>query len=54
MQPTLESDDVLLVNKFSRHFSRKVELNKIYIFVSPTDPEKLICKRVVAVVTDII
>ena len=50
MKPTLESDDVLLVNKFSQHFGKKVEIGKIYIFVSPTDPQKLICKRVTAVV----
>lgn len=50
MQPTLETDDVLLVNKIWRHFSKKVEIGKIYIFISPTEPEKLICKRVVAAV----
>lgn len=51
MQPTLETDDVLLVNKLNRHFSKKVEIGKMYIFKSPTDPEKLICKRVVATVS---
>jgi signal peptidase I len=50
MQPTLETDDVLLVNKLSRHFSKKIEIGKIYIFISPTDPEKLICKRIIAAV----
>ena len=50
MQPSLETDDVLLVNKISRHLSKNVEIGKMYIFISPTDPEKLICKRVVAVV----
>lgn len=48
MQPTLDTDDVLLVNKLSRHLSKKVEVGKMYIFVSPSDPERLICKRVVA------
>ena len=50
MQPVLETDDVLLVNKLSHHISKKVEVGKMYIFISPTDPEKLICKRVLAVV----
>ena len=50
MQPTLENDDVLLVNKLSRLFSKQVLPGKLYIFISPSDPEKLICKRVVAIV----
>lgn len=50
MQPTLETGDVLLVNKISRHLSKNVEIGKMYIFVSLTDPKKLICKRVVAMV----
>lgn len=50
MQPTLDSDDVLLVNKFSRHFTKKIEPDNIYIFISPSDPKKLICKRVIAIV----
>lgn len=51
MLPTLDSDDVLLVNKFSRNFIKKLEVGKIYIFISPSDPERLICKRVTAKVT---
>lgn len=51
MQPTLESEDVLLVNKFKKHLSNtNVLRGKMYIFVSPSDPNKLICKRVVALV----
>lgn len=48
MLPTLNDDDVLLVNKFSKHFSKRIEVGSMYIFVSPVDPSKLICKRVVA------
>lgn len=48
MLPTLSGDDVLLVNKFSKHFGNRIEVGSLYIFVSPVDPDKLICKRVVA------
>lgn len=48
MQPTLQGDDVLLVNKLSKHFKKDVDVGSLYIFTSPTDPEKLICKRVTA------
>ena len=48
MMPTLETDDILLVNKFSKRVSQNLQNGNLYIFVSPTDPEKLICKRVVA------
>lgn len=51
MQPTLDSEDVLLVDKFSRNFNKEAELGKLYIFISPSDPEKLICKRVMAKVS---
>ena len=48
MLPAIEDNDILLVNKISRHFSKSVELQKLYIFICPSDPEKLICKRIIA------
>ena len=50
MQPTLENDDILLVNKLSRHLIKQVLPGKLYIFISPSNPEKLICKRIIALV----
>lgn len=54
MIPTLSDDDVLLVNKFSKHFSNRIDVGSLYIFVSPVDPNKLICKRVLAKVSNIV
>jgi signal peptidase I len=51
MQPTLDSDDVLVVNKVAKHSSESAVVGKMYIFASPEDPRKLICKRVEAKVS---
>lgn len=49
MLPTLDGErDVLLVNKLSKHLNpaKSVEVGRLYIFTSPVNPDRLICKRV--------
>lgn len=51
MLPTLASKgDVLLVNKLAKTAHAKPARDDVYIFVSPDDPTKLICKRIKALV----
>ena len=49
MLPTLDSKgDVLLVEKVSKHLNVKPKVGDLYIFISPDNPNRLICKRLVA------
>lgn len=54
MLPTLRSNgDVLLVEKVSTTF-RLIKRGDVVVCVSPSDPDKLICKRVIGLVSRIV
>lgn len=50
MLPTLRNEgDILLVEKLSPVF-KNIKRGDVIVCVSPTDPDKLICKRVIGLV----
>lgn len=53
MQPTLQSNNILLCNKIAQRLN-KINRNDIVIAVHPTSPQSLICKRVIAMEGDMI
>lgn len=53
MQPTLETNNILICNKLAQRFS-KYNRNDIIIAIHPNQPTGLICKRLIALPGDII
>lgn len=53
MQPTLQSDNILICNKIAQRFN-KISRNDIVIAIHPTAPTSLICKRIIGLEGDTI
>ncbi|XP_063044926.1 mitochondrial inner membrane protease subunit 1 [Engraulis encrasicolus] len=51
MEPTITSNDIVLSERFSRHFFR-IDKGDIVIVRSPSDPRINICKRVIGLEGD--
>jgi signal peptidase I len=49
MEPTLQTGDRVLVNRFSRHLGAEPDVGDIVVFHPPTDPSETYIKRVVGV-----
>jgi len=53
MQPTLETNNILICNKLAQRFNR-FNRNDIIIAIHPNQPKNLICKRLIALPGDIV
>lgn len=53
MKPTLFSDNILICNKIASRINR-LSRNDIVIAIHPSNPQNLICKRLIALPGDIV
>jgi mitochondrial inner membrane protease subunit 1 len=53
MQPTLFSNNILVCNKIT-HRMNNLKRNDIVIAIHPSNPQNLICKRLIAIPGDIV
>jgi signal peptidase I len=49
MEPTIQSGDIVIVDRLSYRLFNSIKTDDIVIAVQPVNPEVSICKRVVAV-----
>ena len=49
MEPTILSEDIVLIDKFSYRFLGKPQKGDIVVAIQPVSPETSICKRVIEV-----
>ncbi|XP_054153803.1 mitochondrial inner membrane protease subunit 1-like [Oppia nitens] len=52
MEPTLHDNDIILTERFSSVFTKNYNRGDVVVARCPTNPNTLICKRVVAVAGD--
>ncbi|XP_022695476.1 mitochondrial inner membrane protease subunit 1-like isoform X2 [Varroa jacobsoni] len=53
MEPTIQSGDMIVVERITAH-TRNFQRGDIVVCRSPTDPDSLLCKRVVGLPGDIL
>ena len=49
MEPTIRSEDIVLIDKFTYRFLRPPQKDDIVVAIQPVSPETSICKRIVGV-----
>lgn len=49
MEPTIKSEDIVVIDKFSYRYFGSPQKGDIVVAVQPVSPETSICKRVVEV-----
>jgi signal peptidase I len=47
MEPTIRSGDIVVIDRFTYKYFRKLKKDDIVVAVQPVNPEVSICKRVI-------
>ena len=49
MEPTIRSQDIVIIDKFTYRFIRQPQKDDIVVAIQPVSPDTSICKRIVEV-----